>query len=190
VASCCSITSFLGGALKKAVDMRTILTMKIKRRKSKTTLNTNTMEDDMKISAGLLLTDGKVLLMCHVTNSNPSRFDIPKGCIEKKEAHIDAMKREVLEETGLVISFEDEENLLDLGIFDYLPNKRLHLFLYEQEQLPDINLMKCSSMFTMFDKEWPECDGYKYILFNELKGNTSKALFPVLDKALYYFKHV
>ena len=59
----------------------------------------------MKMSCGLLIfgknEEGAVLLVCHVTNSNPSRWDIPKGVQETGEEPMDCVMREVEEETGL-----------------------------------------------------------------------------------------
>ena len=139
----------------------------------------------MKMSCGLLIfgknEEGAVLLVCHVTNSNPSRWDIPKGVQETGEEPMDCVMREVEEETGLVIT---EEAVLDLGIFDYLPNKQLHLFLYDAITLPSVSVMSCSSMFEMWGKEYPEVDRYKYVKFDELKNYTSPKLFPALEKAL------
>jgi len=140
----------------------------------------------MKTSCGLLLTDGKKLLLCHVTNK--PQWDIPKGVQEEGETPIQCLLREVKEETGIVFDKEEIEHIIDIGIYDYLPAKKLHLFLFETENLPDAYLMACNSMFTMYEKDFPEVDAFEYVPFDSLVNYTSMKLFPVLEKSVltYY----
>ena len=138
----------------------------------------------MLTSCGLIITDGSLCLLCHVTLSSPSRWDLPKGVMEDGESAIDCVVREVYEETGVVV---DIDNLLDLGIFDYMPNKNLHLFVSEQETLPPVNKMTCVSTFERYGKDYPEVDNYMYCSFKDLKTYASPTLFTVLDKALVNF---
>jgi len=135
----------------------------------------------MKTSCGVLLTDGKVLLLCHVTNH--PQWDIPKGENNLGESEMMTALRECKEETGLIVS---SKYLKDLGMFDYLPNKNLHLFLcfIDNQYLPKITGMNCSSTFTMYSKTYPEVDKYDYISYSELNKYASKKLYPVLCKAL------
>lgn len=114
-----------------------------------------------KISAGLILTDGKKFLVCHSTSN--WFFDLPKGMIKEEELPIDACIREVREETGLKIS---KGKLKDLGTFVYNKKKDLHLFLLETKDLPDIKKMKCVSLIPFTNKL--EVDSYKYIPFDKV----------------------
>ena len=52
-----------------------------------------------KVSSGLVITDGKVVLGC-----KSYKWDLPKGEIEKNEEPIDAAIRETKEETGLSVN--------------------------------------------------------------------------------------
>jgi len=136
----------------------------------------------MKTSAGILITDSKKLLMAHVTLQ--VQYDIPKGLIEPGETPLNCALRELSEETGLMWTDADTSMFVDLGVFDYLPTKQLHLFLYEWHTLPDTSLMKCSSMFERYGKQYPEVDRYMYVPLNELANYASSKLYPVLVKAL------
>ncbi len=142
----------------------------------------------MKTSCGLLFTDGKSLLLCHVTNK--PQWDIPKGVAEPEETLLQCLFREVKEETGIVFDDSEQEAIIDLGIFKYLRDKQLHLFLFETEteKLPDVSLMACNSTFIQYETEYPEVDAFKYVPFEQLENHTSMKLFPVINKVLneYY----
>lgn len=65
------------------------------------------MENDPKIAAkGLILFKGRYLLVLRSNKENidPSMWDIPGGGIEKGETALEAVTREVKEETGIDIS--------------------------------------------------------------------------------------
>lgn len=133
----------------------------------------------MKISAGLILTDGYHLLIGHVTGQ--THWDIPKGGIEPGEMPIDACIREVKEETGLDI---DASRLIDMGEFDYMPTKKLHLFLMlvDTDELPDINSMKCTHTFIdCCGDEIPEMDDYWYLCFHKARDYCTKNMRRVLN---------
>lgn len=74
------------------------------------------------VSAGVVVTDGNSLLLCHVTGAK--HWDLPKGKIDLGEEPITAAVRELREETGLIV---DPVSLVDLGRFAYKKNKDLHL---------------------------------------------------------------
>ena len=53
--------------------------------------------------AGVVITDGKVLLARHTYGNGVGRLIIPGGYMETGELPQDALKREFLEETGIVV---------------------------------------------------------------------------------------
>ncbi len=133
----------------------------------------------MKLSCGFLIVHEDKLLLCHVTQSNPSRWDIPKGEKEANESDIQCAIRELKEETGLTVL---PNQVYDLGMFDYLPNKQLHLFKCNMDTLVDVKTLDCSSMFTRYSKLFKEVDDYKLIPMRELEAYASKSLYTCLAK--------
>ena len=132
-------------------------------------------------SCGTIITDGVVILLCRATLSNPVRWDIPKGLLEPGEEQLDCAIRELYEETGIV---GDVNNILDLGIFDYTPTKKLHLFLLDQKELPDTHKMSCSSVFYRYGNSYPEVDQYLYVPLSQVEQCVSYNLYNALSQAL------
>jgi len=131
-----------------------------------------------KLSAGLILTDCKKFLACHVTGRK--HYDIPKGLVDVEEKPVETCIREVEEETGLKIK---EEELVDLGVFKYCKGKDLHLFLMVKKELPDTKNMKCTSFFLdNKGRKLPEVNGFKSIDFSEKYLYMVKSMADVLDK--------
>jgi 8-oxo-dGTP pyrophosphatase MutT (NUDIX family) len=96
------------------------------------------------ISCGVIVTDGKRLVLGHATRS--PRWDIPKGGVEPGETLEQAARRELREETGLEAP---ERALTPLGTFPYLRNKDLALFLWRVAELPDPDSLACSEYFVL-----------------------------------------
>lgn len=142
----------------------------------------------MLTSCGLILLinslEGKRVLLCHVTNQ--PQWDLPKGVLENGETPIDCVIRELKEETSIdFTNTNDSDGFLDLGIFDYLPYKKLHLFLYDMEDtIPNINNMLCTSTFEMYNRNFPEVDRFEYVLLTDIPKYTSLKMCPALTKAL------
>jgi 8-oxo-dGTP pyrophosphatase MutT (NUDIX family) len=107
------------------------------------------------VSCGVLVTDGKRLLLGHATLS--PRWDIPKGITEPGEDHAVAARRELLEETGLRVP---EDALRPLGTFSYLPGKALALFVWTPPAMPDPAMLVCASTFLRNGRQWPEFDRF------------------------------
>lgn len=131
-----------------------------------------------KLSAGLVLTNGEKFLACHVTGRH--FYDIPKGLVAANEEAVKACIREAEEETGLKIN---EEELTDLGIFEYYREKDLHLFLLKKENLPPTKDMRCSSFFLdRSGRKIPEVNGYRYISFKEKHLYMVKSMADVIAR--------
>ena len=96
------------------------------------------------VSCGVVLANRRGdLLMCHTTGT--ARWDLPKGMADDGEAPRDAAVREAWEEAGLRLP---AAQLVDLGVFDYLPAKRLHLFaLRVADDAIAIDHCRCRSFF-------------------------------------------
>ncbi|UUZ96567.1 NUDIX domain-containing protein [Paenibacillus sp. P25] len=84
----------------------------------------------------------RVFLACHSTGN--SFYDLPKGLQEENETAVEVCCRETREETGIELN---PAELKDLGVFPYLRNKDLHLFLWLTEELPALDKLVCTSYF-------------------------------------------
>ena len=134
----------------------------------------------IKTSCGVIVTDGKKLLIGHSTNNK--HFDIPKGIKEEGETLIVTSLRELEEETSIIIN---RHNLQYLGVdWEYTRNKKLCLFLYTVDVLPDINSIKCTSMFCdkTSKKMLPELDFFLYVSFDKLSNYVTKNLYYSISK--------
>lgn len=129
-----------------------------------------------KVSAGIIITDGKKILGCKSTK----RWDLPKGEIEEKEKPIDAAIRETEEETGFKVSKKD---LIELGFFEYTKYKDLWLYLYYTKNLPNEKNMKCTTYFSdRYGNNILEVSDYKYISFDEIDNFFYYSICKVLRK--------
>ena len=127
-------------------------------------------------SCGVLVTDGKRILLGHATRS--PRWDIPKGVAEPGETCTAAAARELLEETGLVVA---PEELAELGLHAYLRGKDLALFAWNPPHLPDSESLSCSSRFTLPNgTELPEFDRFGLFPWEEALSLVGKNLARVL----------
>ena len=135
----------------------------------------------MKLSCGVvLLNERDELFVAHVTGS--SYWDLPKGLADPGEAPRAAAVREAREEAGLRLR---AEALADLGAFDYLPAKRLHLFAAKVARAAlDPAGCRCTSFF--FDRRTrqrrPETDGFAWIGFDEVARRCARRMAAVLTE--------
>ena len=127
-------------------------------------------------SCGVLVSDGESVLLGHATRS--PRWDIPKGVAEPGEALAAAARRELFEETGLAAA---EEDLVDLGVHRYLPQKDLALFAWFPEALPDPDKLVCASSFTVGGAVLPEFDRFALFSWEEAQTRVGKNLARVLE---------
>lgn len=134
------------------------------------------------ISCGVLIfnPDGQ-LLLAHATGT--ARWDIPKGMGEVGETAIETAIRETREETSLVLTAGELE---DLGCHAYLPRKGLHLFRCELDaDRCDLTQCKCTSYFPHHRTKQPmlEVDAFRWAGRNEIEKLCSPKLTQLI-KAL------
>lgn len=128
-----------------------------------------------KVTCGVIVSDGLRVLLGHATRS--PRWDIPKGMAEPGEAFIDAAIRELREETGLSAAADD---LVEFGVHDYLPAKRIALFGWRLDPLPDPSQLVCNSVIPI-GKSWsPEFDRFGLFAWTEVYERVGKNLARVL----------
>jgi 8-oxo-dGTP pyrophosphatase MutT (NUDIX family) len=106
-------------------------------------------------SCGVIVTDGKRLLLGHATGS--PRWDIPKGVAEPGESFVAAAVRELHEETGLRAP---ETELRPLGVHAYRRGKDLALFCWASPDMPDPTKLVCTSYFPLGGRMVPEFDRF------------------------------
>lgn len=119
------------------------------------------MKGHLPVSCGTLIVNpaGK-LLLCHVTNT--AKWDIPKGMQDPGESTLEAAMRELREEAGIAFP---ADRFADLGLFDYRPDKRLHLYLVRAgADLGSLDHLACTSFFPHHHSgaDTPEVDGYRW----------------------------
>jgi 8-oxo-dGTP pyrophosphatase MutT (NUDIX family) len=119
------------------------------------------MKGDLPVSCGTLIVDpAGQLLLCHVTHT--AKWDIPKGMQDPGEATLEAAMRELREEAGIAFA---PGRFTDLGLFDYRPDKRLHLYLVRAgDDLKRLDHLVCTSFFAHHASgaATPEVDGYRW----------------------------
>lgn len=126
------------------------------------------MSRALPVSCGTLVVNpAGQLLLCHVTHT--AKWDIPKGMQDPGESTLEAAMRELYEEAGIAFA---PELFTDLGVFDYRPDKRLHLYLVRSgEELDSLGHLNCTSFFPhqTTGKDTPEVDGYRWADRSELQ---------------------
>ncbi len=131
------------------------------------------------VSCGVVLANRRGdLFMCHATGT--ARWDLPKGMADDGEAPRDAAVREAWEEAGLRLPAAD---LVDLGVFDYLPAKRLHLFaLCVADDAIALAGCRCRSFFPHrhTGSPTPETDAWAWQPRADMAGWCGKNMIRVL----------
>lgn len=131
------------------------------------------------VSCGVLLANERGdVFACHA--SGTSRWDLPKGLADAGEAPRDAAVREAWEEAGLRLP---ADRLVDLGEFDYLPAKRLHLFaLHVADDAIELSRCRCRSFFAHHRTglDTPEADAWAWQPRGDLSAWCGKNMARVL----------
>ena len=131
------------------------------------------------VSCGVVLASGRGdVFVCHTTGT--SRWDLPKGMADPGEDARDAAVREAWEEAGLRLP---ADRLVDLGEFDYLPAKRLHLFaLRVADDAIELSRCSCRSFFPHHRTgvDTPECDAWAWKPRGDLPAWCGKNMSRVL----------
>lgn len=140
--------------------------------------------NDKIISCGILLLCNNNILLGHATNSSWKTWNIPKGRLEEGESYLQCAVRETFEETNIWV---DENYLIELGLFEYLPKKDLYLFAtYLDLDLINLKEIKCNSYAKDANGKnlFLEFDDLKFFNILSLNKYTSKNVFNTLTKAL------
>ena len=131
----------------------------------------------MTTSCGVVLANRRGdVFVCHTTGT--SRWDLPKGMADDGEAPRDAAVREAWEEAGLRLP---ADRLVDLGVFDYLPAKRLHLFALRVAD-DAVAIARCRSFFPHHRTgvDTPETDAWAWQPRGDLPSWCGKNMSRVL----------
>lgn len=129
------------------------------------------------LSAGVVITNGELLLLGHVTNHK--YWDLPKGQVDAGESALHAAVRECGEETGIQVPTHE---LRMLGLYDYKPKKDLQLYLWSVKHMPDPDTCVCKSKFKNRKGIWePELDAFMCVTWDQLHEYCQPAMVRVLS---------
>jgi 8-oxo-dGTP pyrophosphatase MutT (NUDIX family) len=130
-----------------------------------------------RTTCGIVVSDGPRVLLGHATRS--PRWDIPKGLAEVGESFAAAPDRELSEETGLIVA---PARLVEFGVYDYLPSKRIALFGWRCDPLPDPQQLICRSTVSISGVVLPEFDRFGVFSWAEAYTRVGKNLARVLNE--------
>lgn len=116
---------------------------------------------ELPVSCGTLVINAvREILLCHVTGHD--LWDLPKGMQEQGETAVKAARRELHEETGLEFA---EDLFVEIGCFDFRPDKKLHLFKIQTEKgsvNPETLICVSHFIHVASGKSLPEMDGFRW----------------------------
>jgi 8-oxo-dGTP pyrophosphatase MutT (NUDIX family) len=142
-------------------------------------------EGDVRIRAGIVITDGRYLLVEQPTNmiQNGWKLDLPKGHLQKDETPLQGAIREVYEETS--IKFEPWKLTRPIQVI--CDGDPLFLFYAKIDQIIPVNILSCVSTF--IDKDGirkPEVEAYYWLNPRTQLHLVQERLIPGIK---YYFKN-
>lgn len=123
------------------------------------------------IASGIFLINKKLeVLICHPTNHSWDVWSIPKGRVEKDEAHLDAAIRETHEETNIDLVLALKIHPLSEQKYTH-GKKTLFPFLVLESENPLVKFdefdLKCNSCVPEEEGGFPEMDFFKFVSFKE-----------------------
>ena len=131
------------------------------------------------VSCGVvILNRRRELFVCHATGT--PRWDLPKGVQDPGEPTLQTALREVWEETSLAL---EPDTLDDLGLYDYQPAKRLHLYaLRVAMDAFQLDACRCHTSFSHHATGLPtlEVDAYAWKPLDRLDAWCGKNMTRVL----------
>ena len=135
-----------------------------------------------KVTAAVVIINRRGdILGCHGTGkSHDIGFDFPKGIVEEGETCVEGAIRELREETSLELTAED---LFDAGEYPHNKEKNIRLFIYKTDEMPNVEELKCLSLFEYKGKQYPEVD-YFEIITKDNRNKFNKVLqnkFDIID---------
>lgn len=135
----------------------------------------------MKVTCAVAVYDreGRVLIG-HATNQ--TIWSLPKGIAEDGEDHKTAALRELYEETNLDYR-RSPLSAEDLGEFEYLKNKHLHLFVIKSDVDYAPYATKCNSTFEWNGLDLPELDAFVWVDEDAIKHLLFHKQLEILGKA-------
>jgi 8-oxo-dGTP pyrophosphatase MutT (NUDIX family) len=137
------------------------------------------------LSAGVIVTDGIQLLLCHVTGAR--HYDLPKGKVDPGENDLQAAVRELQEETSMIV---EPHKLYGLGQFPYKKTKDLSLWLYRVEKMPDPRTLVCRSTFDSGKGVMrTEMDGFACVAWGQVSEYVVPDMLVVLRKVYGTITH-
>lgn len=139
-------------------------------------------------SAAVIITDGELLLMGHITGN--LGWDLPKGQVDPGESFLQAAVRELGEETGIQVQ---PTQLIPLGTHTYTNTKNLVLYVWPRTtaQMPDPSQLVCTSMFVDQQGEMvPELDKFEIVRWDQLSQWARPPLLRVLTQVENQIKQV
>jgi 8-oxo-dGTP diphosphatase len=107
-----------------------VYTFKVRKLTEETKLNTEeAQKHPIPAVAGIIVRDGKILLVKRANEPSKGKWSIPGGSVEWKETLTEALKREVYEETGIKIEVGRLAAVFDLITKDESGNNTYHYIL-------------------------------------------------------------
>ena len=136
-----------------------------------------------ELSCGIIIINSNnQILGCKAGGMSGLLLDIPKGHIEEGESEIDCAIRETFEETGINVL---KETLIDLGKFEYIKKKDLHLFKCNYD-IENLSKLFCSTYrITKKGTKVPEVIRYEWINIDNLENKFYFSLEKVLKQILW-----
>lgn len=134
----------------------------------------NSNDSNNRVAAIFLSPDKKSFLTGKAPNKKLNDF-VGKGHIEIDEGPLDALKREVYEETNL--------NIDDYQVFELtqVPYKKGSIYFYVIPLTAIPTNIKCNSCFEWYGRKLPEFSRFDWTALDDWKGKLYKSLEAVCE---------